>query len=161
MPRMFFLWAWISFVAAFGPAPQALAALDKDAPIACNTGEEARLLITVSGVRSSRGTITIMLYDDRDDLFLKKGGRIARLRAPAQKGETHACLPVPAPGSYAVSLYHDEDANKKLTKNWLGVPSEGYGFSKDAPVKLRLPELDEAVFTALPGETAVHIKMRY
>ncbi len=127
----------------------------------CTATDPIRLQIEVAGIHSAKGTITIMLYGDRDEDFLKKGKRLARIRVPARKDELTVCMPVPAAGSYAISLYHDEDANKKLTKNFLGVPTEGYGFSRDAAVTYRLPQLDETVFTALPGDTPVRITMRY
>lgn len=127
----------------------------------CSPDDPTRLQITVSGIRSTKGTITLMLYGDSDKDFLKKGGRLARIRVVAQKGAVTACMPAPAPGSYAISLYHDEDANRKLTKNFLGLPTEGYGFSRDAPVTYRLPQLDETVFTAMPGDTQLRITMRY
>lgn len=159
--RVGFFWTLACLAVTLALPPQTAQATPGDAPPACNSGEEARLQITVRGVRSAKGAITIMLYDDRDDVFLKKAGRIARIRVPAQKGMVSACLPVPCPGSYAVSLYHDEDDNRKLTKNWVGMPTEGYGFSRDAPVNYRLPELDEAVFTALPGDNRLDIQIRY
>jgi len=34
-------------------------------------------------------------------------------------------------------------------------------FSRDAAVSYRLPQLDETVFTALPGDTPVRITVRY
>lgn len=138
-------------------APARAGAIDRT----CAADDPVRLQILVSGVRSAKGTLTIMLYGDREEDFLKKGGRLSRIRVPAQTGEVRVCIPVPAAGSYAISLYHDEDANKKLTKNWLGLPTEGYGFSRDAAVSYRLPQLDETVFTALPGDTPVRITMRY
>ncbi|MEQ1887552.1 MAG: DUF2141 domain-containing protein [Alphaproteobacteria bacterium] len=137
-------------------------ALAKPAPDrVCTAADPVRLQINVAGIQSARGTITIMLYGDRDEDFLKKGKRLARIRVPARKDALTVCMPVPHAGSYAISLYHDEDANKKLTKNFLGVPTEGYGFSRDAAVSYRLPQLDETVFTALPGDTPVRITMRY
>lgn len=127
----------------------------------CAAGAETRLRITVDGVRNAKGTVTLMLYGDRDEDFLKKGGRLARIRVPAAKGRVEACLPVPKPGSYAISLYHDEDGDRKLTKNWFGLPVEGYGFSRNAAVTYRLPQLDEAVITALPGDNFLTITLRY
>lgn len=129
--------------------------------VKCAADAGARLRITVMGVRSAMGTITLMLYGDRDEDFLKKGARLARIRVPAARGRVEACMSVPKPGSYAISLYHDEDGNKKLTKNWFGLPVEGYGFSRDAAVTYRLPELDETVITALPGDNFLTITMRY
>ena len=36
------------------------------------------------------------------------------------------------PGTYALAVIHDENMNGKLDTNWLGIPTEGYGFSNDA-----------------------------
>lgn len=146
-------------LAAFLLAPPAMAEPVSDRP--CTKDDPVRLQIHVSGIKSGKGNITLMLYGDRDEDFLKKGKRLDRLRVPAKKGDVSVCMPLPAPGSYAISLYHDEDANKKLTRNFLGLPTEGYGFSRDAAVSYRLPQLDEAVFTAMPDDTQVHIRMRY
>jgi hypothetical protein len=44
-----------------------------------------------------------------------------------------------APGTYALVISHDENTNGKLDTNWLGVPTEGYGFSNDATALLGAP----------------------
>jgi uncharacterized protein (DUF2141 family) len=159
MLKIKYLLAIMGVLASFS-FPQARAGEAAGAE-ACAASAETRLRITVTGVRSAKGTLTLMLYGDRDEDFLKKGARLDRIRVPAARGQVQACMPVPKPGSYAISLYHDEDGNKKLTKNWVGLPTEGYGFSRDAPVTYRLPQLDEAVITALPGDNFLTITMRY
>ncbi len=161
MPRFYLLLCVLSLAVGLC-APPSLANQAGARPAGCvSTAGQVRLQIIVSGVRNAKGAITIMLYGDRKRDFLKKGKRIGRIRIPAQAGEVAGCMLAPAPGSYAITLYHDEDANRKLTKNWLGLPTEGYGFSRNAPVTYRLPELEDAVFTALPGDNAVRIRMRY
>ena len=35
-------------------------------------------------------------------------------------------------GSYAIRYFHDENSNKELDMNLLGIPKEGIGFSNDA-----------------------------
>lgn len=159
MFKLKLLLALLGFAAGllFAPAGADEARLSGD----CALGTEVRLRISVQGVRNAKGALTIMLYGDRDDVFLKKGGRLARIRVPAARGVVQACMAAPKAGSYAISLYHDEDGNKKLTKNWFGLPIEGYGFSRNAAVTYRLPELDEAVITALPGDNGLTITMRY
>jgi uncharacterized protein (DUF2141 family) len=39
------------------------------------------------------------------------------------------------PGRYAVALFHDENANGRMDK-MLMMPREGFGFSRDAPIRL-------------------------
>lgn len=101
-------------------------------------------LITVKNVKSSKGLVTVDLHDDNPDTWLKKGARLGRVRVPAVEGETKICLPVEKPGTYAFALYHDRDGNKKLNKNWIGLPSEPYGVSNDAPIRLGPPSHKDA-----------------
>lgn len=64
------------------------------------------------------------------------------------------------PGTYAISLLHDENANGKPDKT-LMIPKEGFGFSRDAKVRMGPPKFDAAAFTV--GTSPVHqrIRMRY
>ncbi len=50
------------------------------------------------------------------------------------------------PGTYALAVIHDENRNGKLDANWLGVPTEGYGFSNDATARMSAPSFDAASF---------------
>jgi uncharacterized protein (DUF2141 family) len=47
-------------------------------------------------------------------------------------------LDIPA-GTYTLVIVHDENMSSKLDTNWLGIPTEGYGFSNDAKVMLGPP----------------------
>jgi len=124
---------------------------------------EIRLDIRVSGVRSPDGEVAIVLYGGRAEDFLAKGAWVNRVRVPARKGAVEACLLVPQPGQYAIALYHDEDANGKLNKTWIGIPDEGFGFSNDAPAPLRAPRFDDAVFTVGVDDNGnpLEITLRY
>ena len=51
-----------------------------------------------------------------------------------------------APGAYALAVIHDENMNGKLDTNWLGIPTEGYGFSNDAKPLLGAPSFSAASF---------------
>jgi len=51
------------------------------------------------------------------------------------------------PGTYALSVVHDENMNGKLDTNWLGIPNEGYGFSNDAKASFGPPSFEAARFS--------------
>lgn len=59
------------------------------------------------------------------------------------------------PGPFAVSLFHDEDSNSKLKKGMFGIPSEGYGFTRDAKGSFGPPGFDDARLVIAAGETKV------
>ena len=65
------------------------------------------------------------------------------------------------PGRYAIALLHDENSNKKMDKT-LFLPKEGFGFSRDAPVKMAPPKFDAAAFDVTAGKPVrMTMKVRY
>ena len=63
-------------------------------------------------------------------------------------------------GVYAISIFHDENENGKLDKNFLGIPIEGYGFSNNIRPILRGASFEESKFK-LDGNKKIIIKMGY
>lgn len=116
--------------------------------------------ITVRNVRDARGTITVDVHDDDPSKFLKSGGKLARIRVPAVEGETVFCVSVPKAGIYALAVYHDRNANTKLDKTWIGLPSEPFGLSNNPPMRLSMPKLKNSAFEVTGPRTPVVINLR-
>lgn len=53
-----------------------------------------------------------------------------------------------APGTYAVAAGHDLNGNRKIDANWVGIPQEPWGVSKEVRPALRPPKFEEAAVTA-------------
>lgn len=49
-------------------------------------------------------------------------------------------------GNYAIGILHDKDKNGEMTKNFMGIPKESYGFSRNYKVVFRAPKYEEANF---------------
>jgi len=73
-----------------------------------------------------------------------------------QNTEINNVLPY---GEYAVTLFVDFNGNKKLDKNFLGIPKEQYGFSNNVMGIMSPPTFDQAKF-AIAGPTTQNIKLR-
>jgi uncharacterized protein (DUF2141 family) len=119
------------------------------------------MLVQVHGVRSGSGMLVAVLYGDKPELFLKKGARVARERAPARPGSVALCLEAPGPGSYAVAVYHDENDNRRFDRAWTGLPTEGFGVSNNPRPVLRPPTYGESAIQVGPGHRIVNIDLRY
>jgi len=65
------------------------------------------------------------------------------------------------PGKYAIALLHDENANGKADRALGMMPREGYGFSRDAEVRMGPPHWNDAMFEHGGAPQAVTIRMRY
>ena len=123
--------------------------------------EAPYVVVNVNGVRNDNGLVAALIYDDNPDNFLKNGRKLERVREPAQKGQTRVCLPSPPPGVYAVAVFHDENANKRLDQGFLGIPQEGYGFSNNPGFSFGLPEIEEILFEINGDETEIDVDLRY
>ena len=87
-----------------------------------------RLEVVVSGVTSSEGNVMVALYNEAST-FPKFERVFRNAHAPAVVGDTKVVLEDLPPGEYALAVFHDENGNDALDKNWLGFPKEDYGFS--------------------------------
>lgn len=65
-----------------------------------------------------------------------------------------------APGSYAVSIIHDANGNAKLD-TLMGIPREGFGFSRNPVITFGPPRFSSARFQLNPGASEQTVRMRY
>ena len=122
---------------------------------------QTKLTVQVTGVRAARGEMAITLYPDDASRFLAPHSKLARVRAVAQAPVTTACFWLPAPGFYAVAVYHDENGNRDFDRTMVGLPAEGFAFSNDPPTPTALPPFRAVRFSAGEGETRIRVKLRY
>ena len=113
--------------------------------------------VSVLNVSNAKGTVTAALCDK--STFLRRCALVQSQSASA--GTVMLSFPNVLPGRYAVSVYHDENTNKKLDRNFIGIPSEGYGFSRDAPIRMGPPSFDDAAFEAGQDDIKLAISLRY
>jgi Uncharacterized protein conserved in bacteria len=121
---------------------------------------DAGVSVTVTGLRSAKGQVLACLTT-RADSFpdCDKDPLAHRLVVPAGE-QVHLDFGLVADGRYAVSLIHDENANGKLDTR-LMIPREGFGFSRDAPVRMGPPSFDKAAFAVDGEEVRLSVRMRY
>lgn len=66
------------------------------------------------------------------------------------------------PGTYAMTVIHDENDNGKLDRNLLGIPTEGYGVSNNQTRATRAPIWSECKFVVEAGKNReLNISLRY
>ncbi|WP_454062491.1 DUF2141 domain-containing protein [Candidatus Nitrospira salsa] len=119
------------------------------------------VIITVLGVRNNQGSIKAKLYGDKPEDFLVSGKKLDSKRESAQVTSTLICLQAPHPGTYAIVVHHDENNNKKLDRNWIGLPIEGVGFSKNPELFFAPPAHNDVSFQVLDGVNRLDITLQY
>jgi uncharacterized protein (DUF2141 family) len=114
--------------------------------------------VTVTGVRNDAGHVRVAVCT-RHDFLQPFCEHNASVRARA--GSVTVRVPNVPPGAYAVQAWHDENDNGKIDTNFLGIPREGIGFSRDAPFRFGPPSFSDAAFRLGPDGGAVALKLRY
>lgn len=120
-----------------------------------------RLMVTVTGIRRVLGNVTLTVYGAERARFLAPHGALVVTRVPVRGPTAQGCIAVSSPGTYAIAAYHDANDNHRLDRDFLGLPTEGFGFSNDAPTLLGPPAFDAARLSLAPGAQAISIRLRY
>lgn len=117
--------------------------------------------VSVSGLRSAEGVVRACMTRDAARFPKCAGDPSAyRLVVPAAAGAKLVFENV-TPGRYAIALLHDENGNGKADRAMGMMPREGFGFSRDAPVRMAPPKYAEAAFAVSDADVRLAIRMRY
>jgi len=119
-------------------------------PIFAQTGT---VVVKVSGIENNKGVIRIGLYNEKTDFPIYENAIFENSYQQANKtGITYTFENVPV-GTYAIAVWHDENINEKIDKNFLGIPTENYGFSKNVFGTFGPPDFEEVSFLVISNKT--------
>jgi uncharacterized protein (DUF2141 family) len=128
--------------------------------LACLTtasAQAADLKIDVAGISDAKGEVFVALYNSAD-IWLKKPYKVAK--ATAVKGTTTLSFGDLPEGDYAVSAFQDEDGDRKMGRNAIGIPTEPWGFSKDAMGMFGPPSFDDAKINVPAAGSTIVINLK-
>lgn len=117
----------------------------------------ATLHVTVQGVVPG-GMIRMGLYDRAG--YAKDANPVAFADVPAKTGTTVVTMTNIPPGEYGVMVYQDVNGNDRTDSNFLGIPREPYGFSRNAKPFLSKPGFDDVKFTVTAGENSQTLRLQ-
>jgi uncharacterized protein (DUF2141 family) len=109
--------------------------------------------VEFSGLRSV-GEVRVALFES-EAAWKTTTQAVRSATVPVHDGVAAAVFEGLAPGAYGVMAYHDRNANKKLDTLPIGMPTEPYGFSRNARGMFGPPAWKKASFTLGAGETDV------
>ena len=111
------------------------------------------LRVELNNLHSDKGEISVELLDHNKKSI---GGKTEKIK-------NRTCVLVfkdLKEGKYAIQYFHDENSDKKIAKNKIGIPTEGYGFSNDAYGKFGPKKFEKWLFT-VKGNTKIEMKTKY
>lgn len=141
--------------------PSAAQALGPN-PAVCDNGSEPAILVRVSGLKNRAGTIRVRTFTGDPNKYFNKKYAQKRLEFPTPAaGPVDICVPVGAPGTYAVDIRHDANDNGDTDR------SDGVGASGNPKFSLwniifgKRPSAAQVQVSVGRGTTTVPITVRY
>ncbi len=122
---------------------------------------DCTLTIHVTGFRNSKGLLGAELFTSSAGWPEAVDHAFRHESFPIEGDHATAVFRQLPAGKYGVVVLHDENENKKLDRNLLQVPKEGFGFGNNPHVLLTAPPLDRASVPVTCPSTTTSIKLIY
>lgn len=119
------------------------------------------LTVIISNFKSNRGSAAVALYNQEKAFPKSPGKAIRQSFFPINDKKSVAVFENLPTGEYAVSVFHDENNNKKMDTNFLGIPKEGVGASNNAKGHFGPPKYKDAKFNFTGNAQTIYINIIY
>ncbi len=114
-----------------------------------------KLTVKIDGIETIKGSILISLFNSADT-FMKKSITGKKIEVTG-KTVIISFKDIPN-GEYAITLFQDENDNRKLDTGIFGIPKEKYGFSNNAKATMGPPKYSACKFE-VKEDTTIDIKL--
>jgi uncharacterized protein (DUF2141 family) len=118
------------------------------------------LEINIEGLIPEKGTIRIGLYQSAAAFRDEANPNHAKIVSVGKNTTQLIRFEGLSKGEWLVAAYQDVNGNKKIDKNFLGIPTEAYAFSNDVFPKWRSPSFHEAAIKLEKPLESIHLKFR-
>lgn len=123
-----------------------------------NAAMASELEILISNVHKGNGDIYVQVCNEQE--FNKQFKCSYKTMASGKKTEAYFKFWNIPNGRWGVMAFQDSNGNGKMDKNFMGIPTEGYGMSNN-PRLHRAPVFDDLKIDLTPQSEVVKFKLNY
>jgi len=120
--------------------------------------ETGSLTIVVTGLENDDGEVLISVSNSREDYEIDDPAFVSA-KVKIEDGQAEYTFEAIPFGEYAIKLFHDENMDGELDSNFLGIPTEAYGFSNNASGTFGPADYDDAKFIFEHSELMMEISV--
>jgi uncharacterized protein (DUF2141 family) len=119
------------------------------------------LTIEFNNIRNDQGLMYVTVYPS-EDLWLDDIDELEHIfpKENIVNGKMSVTIDEMQTGNYGVAIMDDENGDGEMKYNFIGMPREGYGFSRNYKVKLSKPDFEECVLE-FKNDTTIRITVQY
>jgi uncharacterized protein (DUF2141 family) len=123
-----------------------------------NIIERGTLSIKISGFENDKGECWFALDNSKDVYESKDSVFIGKILPIINRG-VYLKIDSLEYGYYAIKVFHDENSNGELDLNFLGIPTENYGYSNNVSAWFGQPDWEKAKFFFNQREMTLEISV--
>jgi len=105
------------------------------------------LTVVITGMRSNVGRVGVALYESPRGFPYQLSHALRTGFVDIHDGRSLITFRLLKPGTYAVTVFHDENNNETLDRDWLGFLAEPTAVSNNLKRHMHRPAFDAAKFT--------------
>ncbi|HEY9697379.1 MAG TPA: DUF2141 domain-containing protein [Trichocoleus sp.] len=130
-------------------------------PLSAIASPTSQLTIEIDGLKNRNGQICLSLFNNGRG-FPDQGANAVEQRcvsiteAPVRVNFNNLQW-----GNYAVAVLHDVNGDGKANRNFLGIPTEGFGFSNNPRIRTSAPNFNDTAVAVAGTNTNIQIRLRY
>lgn len=115
--------------------------------------------ITIENLKSTKGIVQIAVFN-RSESFPKAGGEYKLSQFKLSTGKSSFTIKDLPDAEYAIAIHHDENSDGKMNTNMVGIPKEGYAFSRNFKPKFSAPVFSDCAIQ-IDSDQKLNLKMIY
>lgn len=121
--------------------------------------DNGELVIELDNIKEAKGTIWVGIYDSQENYLVKEKAIVQGFKVERTGSARFPFYDMPY-GAYAVALFHDINDNGELDRNFFGIPTEPFAFSRPPRSKWRLPSFGEVSFQFRYNSQRLRVSLR-
>jgi uncharacterized protein (DUF2141 family) len=124
-----------------------------------NLAAQGTISVKISNLRNDKGHCIVCLYNNERSFRDKNGTPVKCISVVPKDGMAEVAFANVLADTYAVMVIHDANDNGKFDTNFLGIPKEGYGASRNNLPFAAAPRFDANKFV-VQDKLTVHLAIR-
>ena len=121
----------------------------------------SQISVTIANLRNQKGSLCLTLFNGAQGFPNQSDRAVASRCVNAEDATSGIVFDDLAPGDYAIAVIHDENKDGKLNTGLFGIPTEGFGFSKNPKVRMGAPSFKDTAFPLSGLSTPIQIDLKY
>ena len=134
------------------------------ASVFAHNGEKrGTIVVNLVNFKNNEGRVQVALFDEKskESYPMEPDNALDSAKAKIKNKKSRVVFDNLKYGSYTVSVHHDQDMDGEMGTNFLGIPNEGYGASRDAKGFMGPPSFEDAKVILNEDTLEININLKY